>query len=35
LALVRDSIQRDATKWTRMAAYVKGVSERQPLAFTD
>merc|ERR1712188_95700 len=27
LQLIRDSIPRDPTKWTRMAAYVKGVSE--------
>merc|ERR1712164_106808 len=27
LQLIRDSIQVDPTKWTRMAAYVKGVSE--------
>jgi adenosylhomocysteinase len=27
LQIIKDSIQRDATKWTRMAAYVKGVSE--------
>merc|ERR1719502_2323035 len=27
LQLIKDSIPRDPTKWTRMAAYVKGVSE--------
>jgi adenosylhomocysteinase len=27
LQVIRDSIQQDPTKWTRMAAYVKGVSE--------
>merc|ERR1712182_48669 len=27
LQLIRDSIPRDPTKWTRMAAYCKGVSE--------
>jgi len=27
LQIIKDSIQRDPTKWTRMAAYCKGVSE--------
>merc|ERR1711959_325121 len=27
LQVIKDSIQRDPTKWTRMAAYCKGVSE--------
>jgi adenosylhomocysteinase len=34
LQIVRDSIQLDATKWTRMGKHCKGVSKRLPLACT-